>query len=255
MPLCDEMCNKCGTTDGVCMVTKLCDKCKENDEELKPCPFCGSRFLWDSDEEYIEYPFNDKLHLVHIEYPFNDEFNLVHYDGGFTLVAKMNTRVTSQKQPETTDKEVCVSDGGSKALDALDRISPLIHADPHDNVKRKTVSDDLIIIRQYLQQAEREQEPVDVEDIKRECLDDICKGRNITEKNVVYDIISEAVNLMNAQGYFTQSAEKDAAIRDLVGIVKRQQRQLKNSGFTATLLQQDTTATLKTHATAIERNK
>lgn len=29
MPKCDEMCRKCGTTDGVCLVMKLCPDCTE----------------------------------------------------------------------------------------------------------------------------------------------------------------------------------------------------------------------------------
>jgi hypothetical protein len=171
MPMCDEMCNGCGTTDGVCMVKKLCDACETRGD------------------------------------------------------------LTSQKQPETIGKDACVSDDVGKALEDLDWIekayidsnkSILNHDDTVEErnfklqgfsaVKRKAQT-----IRAEL---ERKQEPIDVDEIKRECLDDICKGRNITEKNVVYDIISESVNLMEHKGYLTQSAEKDAAVRDLAGDVR-----------------------------------
>ena len=75
-------------------------------EELKPCPFCGVKLMWDSDDEYTEHEKNecilsgDKFHIEHFGYD-EQEF-----------IKAWNTRAPSEK-PTSEDVQ--------EALDYIDQ--------------------------------------------------------------------------------------------------------------------------------------
>jgi len=204
-------------------------------------------------------------------------------EGDYNATKYIRADLTSQKQPELRNKEVCFSENGNNALEALERIDWFCKAG-YEAKRHKSLCYLIQIIRAEL---ESKQEPVDVlscdrvtaienfEEGLKEYYYDQRNGGKITVEDCFYpETIAEIRKTLKTQSaekardwldktacmkdaalvckLTEQIAEKGAAIRDLVGIVKRQQRQLKNAGFTATLLQQDTTATLKTHAAAIE---
>jgi hypothetical protein len=130
MPQCDEMCNKCGTTEGVCLVFNLCDACKNEPKEDKMDEM--PRDIWVA-ENYQGKGFanSDKLHKTDVKYTRAD--------------------LASQKQPEMKGNDVCLSETGNNALDALvnnNKLSPL-----GKEALGKT-------IRTALEQAEQDREAV-----------------------------------------------------------------------------------------------
>lgn len=165
--------------------------------------------------------------------------------------------LASQKQPETIDKDACVLGG---ALDALDEIVDQWDIMDDGKYYREKVK----TIRTAL---ERKQEPVDVEplgyfhrlhntegEVNTGVSDkktnpwgieeNDCAGRWCTYEPL-YDI--------NAQGYLTQSAEKDAVIRDLAAALVGAEKiigsmRTGNVGDEYCAIRE----TLKTHAAAIE---
>lgn len=136
-------------------------------------------------------------------------------------IQTIRAALASQQQPEMIDKEVCFSENVNNEFEALGRALKPVMTTKEEYVEvsriiKKLKKDNEETIRAAL---ERKQEPVDVEGIKKPIHHDdrvdIGTRDTIRNLNIEAYIYNQAIDDLNDQGYFTQSAEKDAAIRDL----------------------------------------